>query len=518
MSVGAGDVLGDAYVNVLAETRGLTSGFARALSMTKGFCTSVGGMVLGSFAGAFAVAGGAVVAGLKAYMPSEQVNRKLADTLSMVGVNAEASMPKIQKLADAIARKSKFDDEAIKTAVTMGYQLGGTSDKMEGLTKAAVGLSSRLGMDVPQSMRMLMRASQGNTMFFRRMGVEIDMTKSKAQQFQQILEFAKKGEMMAEGETKTLAGSLGMVKKAFGEVLESFGEGISRSVSFTSAIQDLSNWFWGLKEKIDKLIESGKFTEWVDTIVGGFRYMVADIKAGFSLIALPLRAFIDVLMAAFNLLGAALVEPIKSAFTVTGGIIGNIAFNAYNMFRNLGQNIGTFFEAVWEKVTHPTQEFVMPKLKGLGEGNVGLMENVKPMDSNAWLNGIEAAAQTFVDTIADVPENFRKRYAEIAKEWVATNEKVSASIGKGPQPDKYLPTGKGKGDKTEGGKAKVEITGFAEFWKKAQANVIKDANDKKALDAAVKTEANTDRSADALEEMAKNKTGGGGALWSTSYA
>jgi len=155
---------------------------------------------------------------------AEQIERRLGLALATQGVYRQELRGALNDQADALAKVTLHTDEAIRAGMTQALQMGVAAGRMKEVTEAAVGLSGRLGVDLPTAFVMLGQAYNGHTRGLRRMGVSIDETRGTMAQFDQVLRFGKEGMAAAKGELDTTAGAWVQFKKSVADAAEEVGK------------------------------------------------------------------------------------------------------------------------------------------------------------------------------------------------------------------------------------------------------------------------------------------------------
>lgn len=242
--------LGDVVVNILGEDAKLKAALSGGMAMLKKFGAAAAGVVGGYFS---IKAASAAVAD---YAEAEKGELGLAAAIKTRGGVVSDLLPVMDEYAKQRMISVGMDDDAIKSAMAYGMQLGVSKDKIQEATDAAIGLSAKLGMDLNSAMNLIGRASTGNTQMLSRYGVQIDKTKSAAEQFQQVLNFGKNGMGLAEAQAASLSGSIAAVKVGFGEVTEGIGGMLAESLALpevfkaiAGGLQNIAGWFDKMKPK-----------------------------------------------------------------------------------------------------------------------------------------------------------------------------------------------------------------------------------------------------------------------------
>ena len=542
----AGMTLGDAYVNIMGDTAGLQRGLLQAHSMVTGFVASTGSFVKRGISTAMvavpAAIGGAMAYSVKSFMESEIASKRLASSIAVVGGNVDILLPKYERLADIISRKTKWEDESVKSAMASALALGMSTSKMEKAVPAAVGLAARLNMDLSTAMRLVTRASFGQTQMLQRYGLVLGQNLTLEQKYQKVLEFGRGGLKMAREEVNTISGAFAQMRKATGEVFESIGGGLVGSGAFKEVLQGITNKIWGLKDAIDNLIAGGTFRLWIDTVIGGFRYMANDIKyVGtmlWTLLVEPLARtvgyIVDRLMEISNVLyevGNTLIISMVGVFQYIGRSLGSLANaivsslwepiewatgNIGTIFENLFTNIKNTAKAAWEFIKSPGEGWKAPEIKNIFTGTDSF-ENQLNLMGESWkafsndvtdsspfqgtidqLKTLKASLQTLGQGFITNPfAGWIDKIMKTVEDYWATNAKISASLGKTAEKKYGRGTPLPKPEEVSS-KASFSVISLADQWKKLQEGAAKNKEAKETADAAKETAKNTKRMADSM--------------------
>lgn len=559
----SGMALGDAYVNIMAESSQLQRGFLQAKAMSTAFVASTGASITSGIVASMIAIPAAIAAGMgyaiKEFMASEVVTKRLSDSILTVGGNVDTLMPRYEMLADNMARMTKWTDEQVMASMSSALALGMMTSKMEEAIPAAVGLAARLNIDLTSAMRILTRASNGHTQMLERYGVQLGKNLTLEQKWQKILEFGRGGMALAKGEIDTISGAFAQMRKAIGEVFESIGKGLVGTGSFKEWLQGIVDWIWRLKDSIDELTASQEFKTWVDTIVAGLRYIVNDLKLTGNMIWLSLGKpflqsigyIIDRLMDLTNAIYETLnllAKGIGGAFMYLGNMLGTLG-NAvvtslwepmkwavesiWTIFKNMWENVKAISKAAWQEITNPFHEYEAPK-------TVNVLQGVS--SAADMINNIGASWKTFSDTarssspfqpMIDQLETVRASLQTLGQgftvnpykgmldemdkaiaEWKKKDEEITASIGREEAKKMGISTEKPKATPTE--RAATSIMAISEMWKKMQEDLTK----RKALDLQQKQLNEAEKQTMRLEEI-KNEiamSGGDSPLYGVAPA
>lgn len=494
MSGLASMALGDAYVNIMGEASGLQRTLLQAHSMVSSFVTAANAkMGLGLVIAIPTVIGGAMVYSIKKFMEAEIVSNQLASAITMVGDRAETSMPKLERLADAIAMKTKWDDENVKSAMASAAALGFNTKHIEEASDAVVGLAARLNIGLGGAMRMVVRAHAGYTQMLQRYGVQIDQNASKEEKYQAVLKYGKEGMAVAEAEVNTLSGAFGQMRKAISESAESFGQIIAQNTAMTSSIKDATKSIWTFRESLQA---AGELGGWLEQTMKTLAYMWAFVATTIKLT-----------FAGIALIGQTAFWAVNQAIWVVVKTIQLLAFQAnvvttqiwesfkylisllHTAWDNLFSWMKDMVSALWEKFKDPSSKFKKPTWEGLFAGATADWEKHK------------ATIQASIDALKKeasvgwlVPFGNVAYLERVLKEY---DDRLKA-IDEAGQVGKVPGIGGAKGMQTAE-KTTASVVGLTDVWKKMQEAATKSKYDTDMLSAANRTAAATERAAAAAE-------------------
>src|SRR5688500_2669499 len=143
--------------------------------------------------GAFDSATGFLKESVAAAAESDEAFAALKSALARAGVDgAGKAAEEFSAFASQLQLTSKFEDDAIVKAMSVGASFGLLGDKLKGATTAAADMATVLGMDMNSAMRMLARAQGGSIAMFSRFGIKISEAEFKAKGFQAVLDALNK--------------------------------------------------------------------------------------------------------------------------------------------------------------------------------------------------------------------------------------------------------------------------------------------------------------------------------------
>lgn len=166
-----------------------------------------------------------LVSSLKEYAESEKAINKLDVALKNQGVTSKAVSKDLQDYASQLQRTTTFSDEAILETEALLTTFGLAGDELKKTTKAALDLSTGLGIDLRTATLILGKAAAGETGTLSRYGIVIDENIPKAHKFEAVLGAvnARFGGS-AQADAQTMAGRMENFKNRVSDLQEAVGK------------------------------------------------------------------------------------------------------------------------------------------------------------------------------------------------------------------------------------------------------------------------------------------------------
>lgn len=414
------------------------SDFKRVLGSLEQSTTAVFKKIAGIAAGLFGLKSIADYAknAVKAYIVQENAVDGLSRALQAVGQGDYKK--KLQDVAKGLQDVTAYGDEATMATMTLGLNMGISADRMEEATKAAMGLAAKYNnLDVNSAMRLIARAQAGNTSMLKRYAITLDESKSKQEQFNELL---KKGEQAFPlAQARTFGQKLQQLWNAWGDLSEQVGEFIITLFDLDEAQADSMNLIkqatdW-MKDNLDELAYEIKFV---------YRYFEAGVKSAYAIFE-PIILYVwrSVKDLATNVvaLGQWAFDNADKIWENLPDILSGVLDDIINYFRNwakfyldivvnLAKAIGTVIadtvKGVWDKLKKTAEmiinigENLAKAIKGVftGEGIGGfkeMWESVKNDFDNVVSGGFNIDTSGFKKTWEDMKTDAIKVAGEIGK-------------------------------------------------------------------------------------------------------
>lgn len=201
-------------------------------------------VAIGSIAAAMATKAAAFVGGqlkstLTFWQTQEDAVDSLNDALRLSGAG-EGWSDRLQKAASDLQAYTSYGDEATLSTMALGLNMDIAASQIEDVTKAAMGLAKSYNMDVNTTMMLFAKANKGMTSALSRYGIVVDQTKSKEEQFNEILRQSMA--LFENAEADTLSEKIAQVGNAFGDVKERIGEIVAKVFRLDEGAEKLTKW------------------------------------------------------------------------------------------------------------------------------------------------------------------------------------------------------------------------------------------------------------------------------------
>jgi len=249
---------------------------------------------------------------VEAAAQQEEAHALLIQSLKNVGAQYDVIFPRLKQFSSEVQQVTRFGDEEVQQLMSLGLNLGLTTDKLEEATKGAIGLRSIMGgkLGLTESMKYLALAYQGEFTMLRRYIPELRKTEDATEQLAIVQQKGIEGFKLAREEALRGLGPLIQMRNAIGDVKEKIGAALLPTVQ-ESALR-IKEWAERNQNKIGEWAEKSVATVKLvnDSFIDFVKYMKTDWKEGLSFA-------LDVAMAGFKAWGKSMMvmmEKITSDF------------------------------------------------------------------------------------------------------------------------------------------------------------------------------------------------------------
>ncbi len=228
--------------------------------------------------GTAAAAAGAVIAvdfakqSVTAFMDAEKAQARFESSLAKNNLGAYAD--DVTKLAESLALKTRFDDDATKSGAAILANFGLTGDQLTKLLPLVQDYAAFTGKDLDSASKAVGKALNGNVKALKELGINYKPTGDKAKDLAAIQELLnEKVGWFATKEGATAAGQADILSNQFGELQETVGGWL------VPALSKLAGWI------IEKVIPAiSQAADWIGTNLGP---VVQKLGEWITTVALP---------------------------------------------------------------------------------------------------------------------------------------------------------------------------------------------------------------------------------------
>ena len=316
-------------------------------------------------AAGFAVAGVAAlkfgIDSVRAFAEAERAQLELQFAFEKFPKLADTNVDALNRLNQALMKKTRFDDDAISSAQGLLAQFELTGQQITELTPLLLDYAARTGRDLPSAAEALGKAMLGQGRALKEVGIDFEDTGTLAGNFDQIMSGLRdQVGGFAEKDAETAGGKLEMLQNRFGEVQEVVGAALlpvlNRLLDWLEgpglrAVEDFGAWFANdgidavsdFVKVISEMAEDGRL---VPNVVAGMGAITAAQWAMNAAMAANPVGVVVAGIVALGALGVAIVanwnDITKVVYKSTGGIVkslGNIVVGVASGIQNVINSI-----------------------------------------------------------------------------------------------------------------------------------------------------------------------------------
>lgn len=152
-------------------------------ALTAGFAAFKGLVSLGSFLGS----------SVSGFDSATEATRKLTTAINLSGADASASIDSHVALAEAIEKQLNVDADVVQGLMAQASALGVSDDKLDAVTKTAIGLSETMGIGLDEALQKARLATEGNFKAFEKLNPAITELSTGEEKLSAVLALAEKG-------------------------------------------------------------------------------------------------------------------------------------------------------------------------------------------------------------------------------------------------------------------------------------------------------------------------------------
>ena len=247
------------FKSLLGPVAALTAGFAAFKGLT-----SLGSFLSDSVSG---------------FDAATEATRKLSTAIELNGGNAKESIQGHVDLADAIERQLNVDADVVQGLMAQASALGVSDEKLDAVTKTAIGLSETMGIGLDEALQKARLATEGNFKAFEKLNPAITELSTGEEKLSAVLALAEKGLIQKSEAAGSAAQADERAGFALGKLQDNIGALLSPLQSlvydgFAIVVESLQGAFGPAIEDAGAFFESFR-----ESVVAGAQYLSESIIA-----------------------------------------------------------------------------------------------------------------------------------------------------------------------------------------------------------------------------------------------
>lgn len=319
-----------------------------------------------------------IVDGVKAAQEQEAAVNKLNIQLALTGQYTKEVSDRFATFAEQIQLTTKYTSEEALGAATLIQALGRLkSDGLERATQASINLAAALSIDLRSAASLVGKAATGEVSAFKKYGITIEETGTKAQILERTLTtLEKRFGGTGTSQIKTYEGLQLLLIRNFNSISGTIGEVLTKNQALLSAMSKLSDIFvetnqsvkdsqQGLRVLAGEVIvsvinQTGELVDAMDRVGRVFEFTLGVMKA----IVLPLTSIVGLFI------------------SLKDGAEGLTFMN--DVIKDIGDNLTAFgadHETTLSKVKMRFAEVGVAAENGLALVKAGVDSTIEPMNS-----------------------------------------------------------------------------------------------------------------------------------------
>lgn len=197
-----------------------------------------------------------------AFAAQEQAIIRLNAALRVTNRYTVEGTREIQRMAESLQKLTGESDDALLAVSTTIAQIAETltTTQLAEAQKAAIGLARTWGIDLAQAGQLVAKAIKGEQDALSRYGVSVAGVASEQERFNIIMRGTAGFFTVAVESTKSLQGQILQATEAFGELKESLGEIIARSLGYGETQRTLADRITDLNARLRENL--GTWVKW----------------------------------------------------------------------------------------------------------------------------------------------------------------------------------------------------------------------------------------------------------------
>ncbi len=220
-------------------------------------------------------------------MQQEKANMQLDAALKTSGASLDRWSKRLQAFASEMQNATNNADDQVQSLMALGLNFGIQADQIESATRAAIGLSTALNMDLESAMKYTALAMNGEFTMLNRYIPALRATEDGTEKLAIMTRVANAGFTQAMAATTTLSGQMARIKNDFGDASEKLGfalipilkKAAQQFVAFANMLNTMTD--ADVQAFVDKMINVGKVLVaiWLaPALISGVRGFIALLK------------------------------------------------------------------------------------------------------------------------------------------------------------------------------------------------------------------------------------------------
>lgn len=179
----------------------------------------------------------------------DRAEQDLARAFGRSKEDMSEQIDRFNSLADAIANVTVISDEQVTRMFALAKNLGVTDDAMEQTIVSAIGLSRKLGIELPAAVKLLADAQNGNVKGFERFNIVMSETQSAQENYNKVLRIGLDNFANVTREVHTSSGAWVQFKNSVNDLIAAFSD-LAENSFIARALQRITSWVDTLTSKI----------------------------------------------------------------------------------------------------------------------------------------------------------------------------------------------------------------------------------------------------------------------------
>ena len=379
-----------------SSTGGINVSFKNLLgpvaALTAGFAAFKGLASLGSF----------FSDSISGFDDATEATRKLSTAIDLSGGNAKESIEGHLALADAIEKQLNVDADVVQGLMAQASALGVSDEKLDAVTKTAIGLSETMGIGLDEALQKARLATEGNFKAFEKLNPKITELATGEEKLSAVLAMAEKGLIQkseaagSAAQADERAGfALGLLKDNIGAVLSPLQSLVYDG--FAIVVESIQGAFGPSIESAGAYFESFR-----ETVVSGAQFLAESIIAAVTWIEVGWNNLPTVFEMVQNSVLLSLETLRADIEYILITVIPAYATWFADNFVNILVDAGTAYITAWMNIAKSVGE-IAKTLYDVIVGNIDIstaMNRIGESAGRSLLEGFEAQTQALPE-IAD---------------------------------------------------------------------------------------------------------------------